>query len=70
MYLGSSHQDCRNQIECNQEVWKRQATALVVKEVDAFSFPYYDVGGRHVVHLTRHRLMHFYDTSCPFELLS
>ena len=36
---GSSHQDCRNPIECNREVWKRQVTALVIKEINVFLIP-------------------------------
>ena len=65
LLTGSLYQDCQNQIECNKEVWRRQATALVVKEINAF--PYY---GRHVVHLTPHHLMHFYNMSCRYDLLS
>ena len=67
---GSSHQDCRNPVACNQEVWKRQVTALAVKEIDAFSYPYYGFGGHNVIWLTPHHLMHFYDKSSPVELLS
>ena len=66
---GSSHQDCRNPIECNQEVWKRQVTALVIKEINAFSYPYYGWGGHIDIQLTPRRLMHFYDKSSPVELL-
>ena len=67
--VGSSHQDCRDPVKCNQEVWKRQVTALVVKELDTFSYPYYGFGGRHVIQLTPHRLMHFYGQSSPIKLL-
>ena len=69
---GASHQDCRNPVRCNQQVWKRQVTALVIKGLDAFSEtypPYFGFGGRHVIQLTPRRLMHFYDQSSPTELL-
>ena len=68
---GASHHDCRNPVRCNQ-VWKRQVTALVVKDLDAFSEAYqshFGFGGRHVIRLTPRRLMHFYDQSSPTELL-
>ena len=70
LLTSSSHQDCKNPMQCNQEAWKKQATALVIKELDASYFPYYGFGGYRDIQLTPHRFMHFYDKCCPFELLS
>jgi hypothetical protein len=69
--IGASHQDCRNPMRCNQVVWKRQVTALVIKGLDAHSeaYPYHPYLVYGVIQLTPRRLIHFYDQSSPTELL-
>ena len=67
LLTGYMHQNCQNPIQCNQEVWRRQATALVVKE---FSYHRYYFDSNRDIQLTPYRHMHFYDKHNPVELLS
>ena len=71
LLVGSLHQDCQNP-HCSQEVWKKQAVTLVVKDFNTRSYAYYSYNHRPQsdIHLIPHRLLPFCDKPDPVELLS
>ena len=68
LLVGSLHQDCHNP-HCSQEVWKKQAVAVVVKDFNAQSYAYYRRPKRDI-HLIPRRLLPFCEKPDPVELLS
>ena len=71
LLVGSIHQDCQNP-HCSQEVWKKQAVTLVVKDFNVRSYVYYGYSRRlqSDIHLIPRRLLFFYEIPDPVELMS
>ena len=74
LLTGSMHQNCKNPL-CNQEVWKRQGTALTVKELNTNSYRYYSYNTDNRrqlcdIQLTPRCLLPLCDKCNPVELLS
>lgn len=74
LLVGSLHQDCHNP-HCSQEVWKKQAVAVVVKDFnihDVRRYAYYSYNRRPKsdIHLIPRRLLPFCEKPDPVELLS
>ena len=71
LLVGSIHQDCQNP-HCSQEVWKKQAVTLVVKDFNVRSYAYYGYNHRPQsdIHLIPRRLLSFCEKPDPVELIS
>ena len=71
LLVGSIHQDCQNP-HCSQEVWKKQAVTLIVKNFDVHSYVCYGYSGRlqSDIRLVPRHLLSLYEIPDPVELMS